>query len=309
MKFINSVFIMNLLLIGCVASSQISKKTTARVNYDLGVAAFNRGDMRGALQELLKAEQSDASDPGVHHMLGLVYHSMGYPDKALVHYEKALSLKEIFSEAQNNYGILLMDIGRYHEAITAFQKALSDLLYPTPSLAEGNMGWAHYQLGETAQALKHIQHAVATSPSFCRGYQWLSRIYVDTKKPENVLKVYEKFMQHCVEDAAVAPHVHLSYRHEMMYYAGLAYVQQGLFEKASEVLKTCSKAPSEEEMSRKCSVMLHTLESVSETCMHWCWDIPNKESPTVGCKSWIQNMACALCWPKESVHPANVLRG
>ena len=44
----------------------------------------------------------------------------------------AVKLDPGFSEAHNNYGTLLIDLGRYDEAIEHFRVALNDILYPTP---------------------------------------------------------------------------------------------------------------------------------------------------------------------------------
>ncbi len=250
---------MLLFFFSCVSVKQGDTARVSRISYDLGVAAFSRGSMREALKELLKAADDNPKDPDVQHMLGLVYHSLGYPNLALTHYEKALSLKESFSEASNNYGILLMDLGRYSEAVDAFQKALSNLLYPTPFLAEGNMGWAYYQWGEIPAALKHLQHAVHTNPGFCRGYQWLARISLDQKKADEVLKYYEKFEKHCVSDAQWASQVPVTYTHEMMYYAGLAYLQKGFLEQASQMLKECGEKGSPEGIGRQCGVALKAM--------------------------------------------------
>src|SRR5690606_15868580 len=108
------------------------------------------------------------------------YHAMDRHELALEHYREAVRLKPKYSEAQNNFGTLLLSIGRYDEAIAAFEVALSDILYPTPSLAEGNMGWAYYKSGNTDQAVRHLRNAVAADTKFCRGYLWLAQIGVET---------------------------------------------------------------------------------------------------------------------------------
>ena len=45
----------------------------------------------------------------------------------------------------------------YDEAIDAFEVALGDILYKTPSLAEGNMGWAYYRMGKTDEGINNMQ--------------------------------------------------------------------------------------------------------------------------------------------------------
>src|SRR5262249_16525090 len=126
-----------LLLAACAPVIDEKDRARAQVQYDIAVAQMNEGNMRGALRELLAAVQLDPTPAVAHNALGLVYHSIGRLDDALEHYERAVKLNPSFSEAHNNLGVLLIDLGRYDEAIGAFQVALTDILYPTPSLAEG----------------------------------------------------------------------------------------------------------------------------------------------------------------------------
>ena len=79
--------------------------------------------------------------------LGMVYHALEHLDESIGHYEQAVELKPSFSEAHNNMGTVLIDLGRYDDAIDSFKVALGDILYRTPALAEGNMGWAYYKKG------------------------------------------------------------------------------------------------------------------------------------------------------------------
>jgi len=235
-------------------------RSTARVDYDVAVGAMNRGDMRAALRDLLAAVELDPTMAEAHNALGLVYHSLGKADDALFHYGKALKLRPDFSEAHNNFGTLLTDVGRYDEAIAQFKIALADILYATPFLAEGNMGWAYYLKGNVDQAVRHLGNAVATSPTFCRGYTWLARIALDHSQPDQVLANTRRFEKFCTGDPAVAPGVPANYIHTMRYYFGLGSLSLGDRAGAKKAFQDCATVEGDTELGQKCQRALRELE-------------------------------------------------
>jgi type IV pilus assembly protein PilF len=244
----------------CAPTVNEKERATARIDYDLAVAALNRGDMREALRNLMAASELDPTMAEVQNVLGLVYHDLGKPDDALRHHQKAVKLRPDFSEAHNNFGTLLTDIGRFGEAIEQFKIALADILYATPFLAEGNMGWAYYRQGDVDKALKHLGNAVATSPTFCRGYNWLARIALDRNQPEQVLANVRRFDKYCGKDATVAAGILSPYVRAMRYYSGLASLKLGNRVAAKEAFRACAGPDAENDFGEKCQRALRELE-------------------------------------------------
>lgn len=244
---------------GCAATVSQEDTEGARIHYDIAVANLNEGRLRRALRELMRAVELDPNMPKVHNALGLVYHAMNRSAASLEHYERAVQLDPEYSEAYNNLGTLLLDEGRYDEAIAAFKKALGDILYATPALAEGNMGWAYYQLGNRKKALKHLRNAVATSPKFCRGYEWLARIGLDTDNTELVVKNCQRFTKYCAEAPEVAKTLAADYINKMRYYLAMAYLRQGERDLARAVLDTCAQG-GEGQYAGQCEESLSSLD-------------------------------------------------
>lgn len=249
-----------LALAGCAGPATEANQQGARIHHDIGINSLDRGDMRGALSELLIAVDLDPQNPQVHQALGLVFHAMGHSDDALEHYKKALELKPGYSEAHNNLGILLIDLGRYDEAIDHFKKALADILYQTPSLAEGNMGWAWYKKGDVEKARMHLRNAVAQNARFCRGYLWLARIGVDRSDGPDVVANGRRFEKHCMNDAAVAKTLPAEYVREMQYYLGVGYLKQGDRESARKAFAACGVVDAAGEFAPKCVSSMRSLE-------------------------------------------------
>jgi type IV pilus assembly protein PilF len=241
---------------GCAHMVDPKDQSTARIHYDIAVKTFSDGDSRAALRELLGTVDLDPYFPEAHNLLGLVYDTLKQSDEALDHYNRAIELNPKFSEAYNNRGILLTELGRYDDAIASFEKALSDILYATPFLAEGNMGWAYYQRGDTAQAIKLLRNAVATSPRFCRGYMWLARIGLDTHDAGMAIDSSNRFDKFCVQDAETLRQIAPEYRQQMQYYEGLGYLQLGQQERAQEFFTRCANAEPATAVTAKCAESL-----------------------------------------------------
>jgi type IV pilus assembly protein PilF len=229
-----------LMWLGCATVVTRKDRDSARVSYDLGITAFNRGDSREALRGLLSAVRLDPTLAEAHNALGLLYHGMGKEADALVHYEDAVRLRPKFSEAYNNMGILLLDMGRYDEAIASFKVALEDILYTTPTLAEGNLGWAYYRKGEVALAKERIGSAVAADPQFCRGYEWLMRIALDADDGTEAVAQGNRFVKHCLNNKVLSDALSPDYRREMAYYLAIAHLKLGHVTEAITLLKGCA---------------------------------------------------------------------
>jgi type IV pilus assembly protein PilF len=267
MNRILELFCLTLVCAVCADCAQVvtsKSRASARISYDMGINAFNRGDSREALRALLVSSREDPYLPDAHQALGLVYHGMGKLEAARAEYAEALRLRPKFSEASNNLGILLIDMGQYDAAIAAFKVALSDILYATPTLAEGNMGWAYYQKGDVSAAVEHIGNAVASDPQFCRGYEWLMRIALAEDRADDAVANGRRFYKHCVQNGKVAATLQPEYRAEIDYYLALGHLKQGNRPAAQALLVSCATPAGEAALpnsfAARCAESLRTLQ-------------------------------------------------
>lgn len=234
-----------LIVAGCAPAITAKDRAIARTRHDIGVTYLNQGALRDALRELLGAVEADPELADAHNALGLVYHALGRHKEALDHYDKAVHYNPDFSEAYNNRGALLLALERYDEAILSFKTALGNILYATPSLAEGNLGWAYYKKGEVETGITHLRNAVAMNPKFCRGYGWLAEIEMERDKPEQVVAYCMRFEKHCAGDPAIARTIPPSFLAEMKYRLGFGYEKLGQREEARTAYSECAAEQSE----------------------------------------------------------------
>ncbi len=260
---IRTLVLLAAVIVGLACATTVSEKdrAAARLRYGIGVSAFQQGDQRTALQELLAAVATFPDYAEAHNALGLVYHAMGRRVEALRHYDRAVELLPGFSEAHNNRGVLLLDLGRYDDAVIAFERALADILYPTPFFAEAHLGWAYYKKGAVERGLKHLRNAVATSPTFCRGYAWLAEISLATGQADQALAYCKRFIKHCLENEAIAPGVPPAFRRQMSLLLGQAHLALGQKPEARAALEGCAgDEGGDTEVAAKCAQLRSTLD-------------------------------------------------
>ncbi len=187
-------------LLGCAGHRGVTAKQRdqAAIQYDLGVEALRACDARTALEHF---QQSVRTDPGLdlaHAALGLTYHvSFADPLKAIAHYKRALELRPKSPEVNCNLANVYLDLGRYEEAISLYEKALEDILYKTPFIAENNLGWCHYKRGDVEKGVDHIRTAIIANPRFCLGYRNLGLIYAEQGDHARAAENFALYAKHC----------------------------------------------------------------------------------------------------------------
>jgi tetratricopeptide (TPR) repeat protein len=94
--------------------------------------------------------------------LGNLLYQQGRPNKAIVHFEKALELQPSSVDAHSNLGAALLNLGRVDEAIAHLRRAVE--IQPTAANAHNNLGNALLQKGQVNEALIEFQRAVELAP-------------------------------------------------------------------------------------------------------------------------------------------------
>lgn len=235
---------------GCAHRPTEKERQGARIHYDLGLNAQTGGRPQEAYRELKEAVELDPYNPEVHNALALLLHlSYARWDDAQRHYRRALELKPDFSEARTNFGNLMLDREQFDAAIEQYELALNDMLYPTPFIAQGNLGWALYKKGDVNGALDRIKAAVTTNPRFCLGFRNLATIFSETSRPKEACVQYGRYRDACpdVPDA--------------LYREGRCLAEVGDKEKARANFEACVvKAGADTELGKNCQGLIGLLQ-------------------------------------------------
>jgi tetratricopeptide (TPR) repeat protein len=217
---------------GCVHVPSEKEQIQAQNFYDLAATNLTK-DPRQALVDVDRALALNPDMPEANNAKGVLLHmAFGRAEEAVPYYKHAIEVRPTFSECKVNLGNLYLDQKRYDEAIALYKEALNDMLYVTPFLAQGNLGWALFKKGDKAAALSNIKSAVTLNPKFCLGYRNLGAIYDESGATDDACKAYGKFRELCpdVADAYLREGVCLAKKGDL---AGAHKSLQGCVEKST----------------------------------------------------------------------------
>jgi type IV pilus assembly protein PilF len=173
-----------LLAVGCVTTSQQTTPDSERSYREFQLAASLRdeGQSASAIEHLRQALDLDPTNAEAHLLLGFIQMERRDYQNAEQHLSTSIDLLEkqerqgsILAEARNIYGLCLIEMTRYDEAIEVLRESASDELNTAPHLAWGNLGLAQFHLGEYQETVKSTMEAIRIQPRFCVGYYTMAR--------------------------------------------------------------------------------------------------------------------------------------
>ncbi|MEJ5348635.1 MAG: tetratricopeptide repeat protein [Desulfosoma sp.] len=141
----------------------------------LGDKFLAAGDTGQALQYLVAAEKKDPKNPRIHYSLALAYAARRLPDQALAHFLKALQLKPDYSEAHNALGAFYAEQGLKDKAMEHFQKALANPFYRTPEKPLYNLGRLMMDQGRYAEAVAYFDEALHFQNTYAEAHLYRAR--------------------------------------------------------------------------------------------------------------------------------------
>jgi len=169
---------------GCVTASSAGTPNEERSvkEFQLAAGLRDEGQIAGAIQHLRKALELDPSNAEAELLLGFIQmERRDYPG-AEEHLRTGIKLLEkqkrggsTLAEARNIYGLCLIELTRYEDAIVVLRQSALDELNSAPHLAWGNLGLAQLRLGEYQETVKSTMEAIRIEPRFCVGYYTMAQ--------------------------------------------------------------------------------------------------------------------------------------
>ena len=122
-----------------------------------------KGNLDEALKQIRAATQMDPTNPRNWLYQGQIYDSFNRWKEAEESYRRFQQERVNYWVAYNELGRILTIVGRYKDAIKAFQTACA--LAPKEALALSNLGMVQFKVGNLAQAEQSIQSSLTAKPS------------------------------------------------------------------------------------------------------------------------------------------------
>ena len=137
----------------------------------MSVISAYRSDFEKALHYISQSIALDPKNSNAINNKGNILKELGRFDEAKLSYKKAIDLDPRNHEAFNNLGNLQQELGHYSEAILNYEKAIG--LAPNYAEAYSNKGNALEKLGDYNQSLGMYEKAINLRSDYCDA--WLNR--------------------------------------------------------------------------------------------------------------------------------------
>lgn len=249
LMIIRSFFLTAAFISACGHTVTEKDKISAQAHFDLGTNYLNLAQPQNALEEYLKALNLNPEMAELHNGLGLLY-QMAFRKyiEAEEHYLKAIELNPKYPEAINNLGTLYIDLEQYEKAAEMFEKVLSDILYRTPYMAEGNLGWALHKMGKTEDGVSHLKKSISMNPRYCLSYRMIGMIGMDKDDYSMAKKYFKGFSENCPDVS------------EAFYKLGMAAMKADDRETAVSAFTECVKKGKDDSFGQECEKSLKLLQ-------------------------------------------------
>ena len=121
-------------------------------------------------------------------LMGASAAQIGKFDEAVHAFQEALSIKPDDAQAHYNMGNALNDQGKLEKAIEAFKKALS--IKPDYAEAYNNLGNALKEQGKLEKAIEAYNKALSIKPDYADAYVNMGNVLIDQEKLEEAIEAY-----------------------------------------------------------------------------------------------------------------------
>jgi Tfp pilus assembly protein PilF len=176
--------------------------TNVKTLLNLGRVLLEQGKGGDALTRIESAVALDSGSAEVHRMKARVQTALGRRDSAEASYRLALSIDPNDSWSMNNLGLLLIDEGRYDEALPPLARAVE--LRPEAPAFANNLGVALERTGHPGSAAIAYRTALEADSTYAKAQTSIARVYgMEDEMPIDVAQLAAQFKESLEKSAQV----------------------------------------------------------------------------------------------------------
>jgi|JTFP01.1.fsa_nt_gb Tfp pilus assembly protein PilF len=244
------LLILPLLASGCAPAGGkgLSMSDNAQVQYTLGVAELKNNNPTSALASFLEAEKLDRRNPDIQEGLAQAYHRKKAYAEAEKHYLNAIRMRPDEPRFHNNIGTLYLDMQRPDEALTYLEKAVNNLLFPSPEIPLTGIGIARFLKSDYLGAVSAYREALGKNPQYVEAYLRLGEVLSVLGQVDRALVEYRKALV-------------LSPQYGRLHFLmGLAFMKNGDMQKARQSFTRVTELIPESELGLRAGDYLDMLQ-------------------------------------------------
>jgi Tfp pilus assembly protein PilF len=161
--------------------------TNVKTLLNLGRVLLDQGKPNEALERIDAAVRLDSGSAEVYRMMARVQAALGQGDSAEASYRVALSIDPTDSWSMNNLGLLLIDQGRYDEALPPLARAVE--LRPDAPAFANNLGVALERTGHAGAAAEAYRAALKADSTYSKASTSLARVEATSDSSTDLVDV------------------------------------------------------------------------------------------------------------------------
>ena len=130
----------------------------------------------------------------VYYNMGNAYEKKNMPSESVTAYRKAVRIKPDYHQAHNNLGKVYFTLGQYADALAEYNNTLK--IDPDFPYAYNNMGVLYNKLGRQDDAIAVYKKALSLDPKYSDGYYNLGNIYEARMQYDLALEAYQNALKY-----------------------------------------------------------------------------------------------------------------
>lgn len=163
--------------------SPMEKK--ADLYYSHGTEKLVKREYTAALKFLLQAEKLKPRNAKVQNNLGMAYFFKGQENKAIEHLTKSIRFDPKNSDAKSNLASVLFKQGKMKQAKRLYLEVTKDLIYKHQYRVLYNLAMIHMKQNEIQETIKYLNRSINEKSDYCIAHFQLgeslhSRFYYDS---------------------------------------------------------------------------------------------------------------------------------
>lgn len=193
------VLLASVALQSCVSKNGLSEKNSkdaALYNAQLGAGFLRKGELEQARDKLEKALKQDKNNALAHLVYGQLQHVVEEPEKARVHFKKAIDLEPDVASHRNSYGVFLCQVQDYSAAEKQFAIAANNKFYKTPEFSLDNAGVCMLDANELDKAEGYLRKALQINPTFANTYLHMAELLYKRERLTVADAYFQRFMSY-----------------------------------------------------------------------------------------------------------------
>ena len=154
-------------LAGCSSSKKGSKERVSEIYHRYGSQQLAEGNYTAALENLLKASESDPDDPNIMNNLALAYYHKKRPTMAKQVLKQLLEAHPDHSDALINMGTIAINEGKLEEAENYFKQVTEHLLFKKQFITYHNLSKVAEKKGQLDVSRNYNRKALEEFDQYC----------------------------------------------------------------------------------------------------------------------------------------------